>query len=598
MKESSLNHALKDASGSVDSEYAPDFYEEELEEELEEFDPIDEEIVAYLGNELSPEERQAFEDKMEAEPELKARVEAERVVWDALDLLDVEEPATDLTESTLDRLNSKTQLELQTVAQKFKRGRFVLIAATIVGSCALFLLGYFLFGALFPDLEKRRERDCQVVDRLEQLSAVESFEYLSALTDAKLFAPRSKRNETPQDSERGSNVGFSIPDFAPQPKRTYAELSQDRAFYRRELQFENLEESERQRYRALYRQIERAPNSEELWTTANAYVFWLTTAVNASELERLQEDPIPERIEFIRHKQEFFRRMNEYFSRATASNPNVSRGPGEQPRMQQRMRGAGEPGTQEDRSPTALAIRLTLPEEFQDEDLTPIYRRYEEFRGERSANPQQGAPQGAAPEEDVFAFLTDVSSQELIELLSPQAQEYLLEKPDADRAAAIGLLVSLSFLENDGEASSRPQPGRGQGLSRQPFGGRRFAAGPFRGSPWEQQGAFGRGGFMNPNNDVSVEKLGETLRNAPMGVKSYIVSNSPQAAMAVLLGLHWSLGRAPSDPSNAPPGQGNRRAPQRGYFNAPPAPDADAAPSPAPDRSGESAAVPSAPIRR
>lgn len=103
---------------------------------------------------------------------------------------------------------------------------------------------------------------------------------------------------------------------------------------------------------------------------------------------------------------------------------------------------------------------------------------------------------------------------------------------------------------------------------------------------------------MNPNNDVSVEKLGETLRNAPMGVKSYIVSNSPQAAMAVLLGLHWSLGRAPSDPSNAPPGQGNRRAPQRGYFNAPPAPDADAAPGPAPDRPGESAAVPSAPIRR
>ena len=69
-----------------------DAYFSDLDAELDnrasetdaELDPLDEEIAAYLDDELAPEARAAFERRLADEPKLRARVDAERDAWNAL----------------------------------------------------------------------------------------------------------------------------------------------------------------------------------------------------------------------------------------------------------------------------------------------------------------------------------------------------------------------------------------------------------------------------------------------------------------------------------------------------------------------------------
>ncbi|MBP5621104.1 MAG: hypothetical protein J6X44_03725, partial [Thermoguttaceae bacterium] len=316
MREPSLASERDVATRPDDSELVLIFDEEELEDDSWTPDPVDEEIAAYLDGEMSPDEREAFEAKVDASETIRAKLDAERSAWDALALLDLEEPERDLTESTLGRLDEETQAALLAANETVKRRRRILYATTFLGAGALFILGYFLSSIFFPDVRQNRRQDCQVVDRLEQLGAVGSFEYLIALRDANLFSPPAEGNGDAQNADQRSRVNFFLQDFKPGPKKSYEELVQDRAFYRRQIQFENLDELEKNKYRTLYRQIEAAPDSEDLWTTANAYVFWLATAVNDAEIELLQEASIPDRIEMIKGRQEVFRRMQEFYSRA------------------------------------------------------------------------------------------------------------------------------------------------------------------------------------------------------------------------------------------------------------------------------------------
>ena len=82
--------ALKELDAAEDGALFDDGFELQTEEEeaQEPVDPIEEEISAYLDGELTPEERA----KIANQPELKARVEEERLAWDALEALEADDP--------------------------------------------------------------------------------------------------------------------------------------------------------------------------------------------------------------------------------------------------------------------------------------------------------------------------------------------------------------------------------------------------------------------------------------------------------------------------------------------------------------------------
>ena len=167
--------ALKELDAAEDGALFDDGFELQTEEEdaQEPVDPIEEEISAYLDGELTPEERGAFEEKIANQPELKARVEEERLAWDALEALEADDPDLELTEKTVDRLNSETQTELKTLEAQETRKRRLFRTVGLAGAAAAFAIGYLLFSVLFPSVEKRRERDYRVVERLPLVPSAE-----------------------------------------------------------------------------------------------------------------------------------------------------------------------------------------------------------------------------------------------------------------------------------------------------------------------------------------------------------------------------------------------------------------------------------------
>ncbi|MBQ7813325.1 MAG: hypothetical protein IJ387_02375, partial [Thermoguttaceae bacterium] len=166
-----------------------DAYFSDLDAELDasaaetdaELDPLDEEIAAYLDDELDSEARADFERRLADDPKLRARVDAERSAWNALSLLDVAAPNERLPDAVVERLDAETQTELIALSTSLRRRRALRVY--LLGSTAFLLaaLGFGVFSVLFPDVQTRRERDFRVVERLAQLETVGDFDYLTAL---------------------------------------------------------------------------------------------------------------------------------------------------------------------------------------------------------------------------------------------------------------------------------------------------------------------------------------------------------------------------------------------------------------------------------
>lgn len=531
--------------------YGTDDYNEQdtIDEPL---DPLEEQIVAYLDGELTPEEQAIFEKFIENEPELKQRINEERKAWNALELLDSESSEQDIVGSTVDRLNSETQAELQLLQLKTRRRRSILIIASICASIVLCFVGYAFSSLVFPDIQTRRERDCHVVERLPALEAAGSFEYLNALDDAGLF----------------TSPFLTSTDAKPRALKSYEDLSQDRAFYRNQQRFESFSATERQRLRELYEQIDRSQNAARLWKLADDYAFWLAVAINKIEREQIETLSTNEKLHAIRKKQEFFKRLYEYSQTSenmrAVGNMRPQRGfgaPWHNPDDPQRMQNENN-----DAYLPAAAIRMSLPDKLKDVDLSKIYQHYLDFVKKRRTDRDK-----STLPDDVFAFLKETDPRELLSLTPKETQEYLSEKTEEELESSVGLLVALSYLEHS-VAERRPAPpnvpfgapnARKEKMGFETTSGNnwiesntkegrnapnnkpndRFASTTFNEMKGPQT-RFGFGGPFAGSPQNTIEDLADTLKNAPEEAKKFIFSNPPQTSWPVLIGLHWRLTQA------------------------------------------------------
>lgn len=487
-----------------------DAYFSDLDAELDDYapetdaelDPLDEEIAAYLDDELAPEARAAFERRLADEPELRARVDAERSAWNALSLLDVAAPNERLPDAVVERLDSETQTELLALSTSLRRRRA--LRALFVASTA-FLLAAFGFGVssvLFPDVQTRRERDFRVVERLAQLEIVGDFEYLTALDASGLFAPSPPPTPfaSPADARRTPpRSGPGAPPAAPAPAlatpKTFEELSQDRVFYRLQQKFERLDAPTQERRRALYRQIVDAPNADALWSLLDRYCAWFSAFPSDDDREKLLAAPIPERLEIVRRHRDFARRFAE------RQRDGANRFAPPQPQN------AGERRVD---SPQIRAFRDALPEELRVENLEALGQKYDDFlRTKRDYGGKR---------ESALAFLTEESSEKIVAALSKKARAYLRDLSEEERSAALGLLVTLAFWEQE-ERSSRPTFSFPNGARDASFGAQPFA--------------------RDAQRQDFIRELAETLRKLPPERRDFLTSRPADEMRGVLWATHW-----------------------------------------------------------
>ena len=506
----------------------------------EPLDEVDLTIQEYLDGELPEEERVAFEKKIADDPQLAERVRAAKSAFDVLDALDEQEDAVsdaiDLTERTVDRLSRETKTELDAIKARRdalrRRGKIVSVAVPLL----FLVVGYVVFAAFVPDVKRQRERDAAVVERLIQLEAVGDFEYLKALTDANLFdAWRQSAPASMTFGGRGQEhvVPAEVRD------RPYDELIKNTVFYRLQRRFEALDRETQDKYRKLRRQIDESPERDKLLQTLDDYSGWIVSSTNDDDRRRLASIPIPTRIQEIRRRIDDAQRYMD-----AVRNWQNGRRPGDQSGGGARNNGPGS------------LLRAALPPNLQRENFQSIYDKYVKFRSEDD-------DESSSRHDDVLDFLASTDQDELVADFSQESKDELNELDPSQRSSLLGLIVSLSFIEN----------------------GRRFVqTRPFQ----DDNSRFRRRGG-------SVQELAETLRNANPRARDLVTSAPPLEARGLLSSLNWGVGNwnffnansqnNPNSRNNWPPSPSN---PQRnGFpgggpgFNRPDAPNA-------PSRGGDS----------
>jgi len=477
-------------------------------------DPLDEEITSYLDDELTEEERQKFERRLESEPGLKERFESYRSAWNALDLLVDDAPNVDVTESTVERLNSETQTELSELTARKKIRNRLFLSNYVCVSCAFVVLGYFLFDIFFPDVQERRVKDQNVVSRLAQLEAIGEFEYLVALSQTNFFAkqprPASHKLENASNLTNSQNKVGAL--------RSYEELSQDRSFYRLQQRFERLDDSVKIRWRLLWNQIENAPNRDLLLKTLDDYSEWLTNFANDEERERLQTGSIAERIAEVQRKNEELARFWDRFPSRQINAPNVPKQVSAGNMDNFRKEGKFESSTVNVASPSPFAtqmlmLRNLLPEELRREDFRSVYQKYESFRSNNDL--------GEKDVKDIIEFLK--SDSNVYDALSDDAKKYLESSSEDERRSVLSLITALCVSEKNASDYYRQNAFR-------------------RSAPSSENGFRRERNFAN-RQDVSIRELANDLRNASPNVRDYVTSRPAQEAQALLFGIHWGGGR-------------------------------------------------------
>ena len=485
-----------------------DFEPDDQEFDEEPLDEIDLTIQEYLDGELPDDERAAFEARIAKEPWLAERVEAGRSALEALAALDdQEEPnsdGTDLTERTVDRLNGEAKAELDEIKARRdalrRRGLLVAVAVPIL----FLLVGYGVFAAFAPNPQRQRVRDAAVVERLIQFEAVGDFEYLQALTDANLF--EKWRESLPPEMESRARQRENVVSGRVR-NLPYEELVKDSTFYRLQRRFEALDRETQDKYRKMRRQIDASPEKEKLLQTLDDYSGWILFSTSESDRVRLSTIPVPARIQEIRRRldaallfmnavrqRQDFRRQNGSFE--NAGNANRNNGPGS-------------------------SIRAALPPSLQRENFQSIYDKYVKFRSE--AKKTDAEP---SRHDDVLDFLAETDQDKLIADFSQESKDELDALDSEQRSSVMGLIVSLSFIENAGRF-----------VQTRPF-----------------QNNEGR----NRRRTGSVQELGETLRKANPRARDYVTSLPPLEARGALMSLNWGVANGNNFNANSQNNPDNR----------------------------------------
>ncbi len=491
------------------------------EEKVDEssLDSIDEEIVAYLDGELAEEDRQDFERRLESDVKLKERFETHRSTWDALNLLVGLESKVDVAGSTVERLNSETQREIAELNARNRRRKRFFLTVCAVASCAFAILGFCLFSLFFPDVQKQRLKDRNVVSRLAQLEAIGDFEYLVALSQEDFFAKSS--SQVVSNSENASNPTKSREKT--EIERSYKEL-QDRSFYRLQQRFERLDAPSKKRWRLLWKRIEEAPNRSALLKTLDEYSEWLTNIANDEERDRLQSESVSERIADVRRKNEELARFWARFPSRPQGNGSriLTQTDAKQTNKQQEKgnekNASFSPNDSAPSTPFAtpmLTLRSLLPEELRREDFRSVYQKYELFRRNDGLDEKDN--------DGILDFLKSESNVD--DSLSENARKYLASLPDDERRSALSLITALCVSEKNASNYYWQNAFRRQSSS------------PSYG--FRKEGTYAPFGNFIGRQDASIRELANDLRNANSNVRDYITSRPSQEAQALLFGLHW-----------------------------------------------------------
>lgn len=128
-------------------------------------------LIAYLDDELIPDEKEKLEQRLRNEPQLREKLSELNQTWDVLNFLDAQTTEPEKVCKTLQIIAQKTEAALQetTISPTLKTGKSVrkaiLLAALLLFAAGV---GFFSFNSFLNHYRQQKLDDLLLIERLDQ----------------------------------------------------------------------------------------------------------------------------------------------------------------------------------------------------------------------------------------------------------------------------------------------------------------------------------------------------------------------------------------------------------------------------------------------
>lgn len=247
---------------------------------------LEEELVAYLDDELDEEARRLLERRLTEEPTVRESLRKLTRVWDALETLPRAEVSDSFATTTVEAVVLKEQeSQANTFGGRWRKNRdWWLKAGVALAACAL--VSFVAARLIFPDPNAQLAADLPILENIDAYRSVESIEFARMLAKENLFPPSA--DASPQAAN-------SVVDADHVAARVTAMTAGEKAAVASTWQkFEGvIGESERERLRALERALQQDPDQAELRRVMVRYHEWLGSLKQAQQqaLRDLSDPP-------------------------------------------------------------------------------------------------------------------------------------------------------------------------------------------------------------------------------------------------------------------------------------------------------------------
>lgn len=245
---------------------------------------LDEELIAYLDGELTPEAERRIEELLSADTGVRKRLQALERTWNLLDDLDSVPVGGQFTQTTLEMVAvaAGRDLERETAdaPRRLRRNGLMIL----VGALLAALLGFGSVWLLRPDPDRQLLQDLTVLENLDEYDQVDNVEFLRMLRKAGLFDEPDDDVSLPPiiKNELSSQRRARIEAMTPSQKLQLQQLEE---------RFAAFDEEHQDRLRQLDASMLADPDASVLRRVLHDYCEWLTTLPSFTRAELAEMEP-------------------------------------------------------------------------------------------------------------------------------------------------------------------------------------------------------------------------------------------------------------------------------------------------------------------
>jgi len=277
----------------------------EREHMVPEIDPVEEELVAYLDEELEPDHRARVEHRLAEDSHYRDKLRHMQKSWDMLDLLARSEPDENFAHTTVAMVALKAKEATDVQKENTQRFSLMFQIGVAVSTLACALIAYSVMSWLLALPDRELVADLPLIERLDEYSHAESVDFLRALAEHGLFLP-----EAPDGNEEAALPPADVPPVPPNPEtpeqrreRLKGMSPEQIATIRdRKERFEALSPEQREKIRKLAAKIDADPQADKLNHVLTAYHEWFKS-LDANVQSVILAAPEDQRIPVIKKTQ-------------------------------------------------------------------------------------------------------------------------------------------------------------------------------------------------------------------------------------------------------------------------------------------------------